>query len=69
MNPSAAQLLKPACPGVCPWQQEKPLRQEACALQLESSSGLPQLEKSLCSSEEPQQPKINKYTNIKSKCF
>ena len=69
MNPSAAQLLKPACPGVCPRQQEKPLQREACALQLESSSCLPQLEKSLCSSDEPAQPKTNKYTNIKNKCF
>ena len=40
-------------------QQEKPLQWEACALHLESSPQSPQLEKSLCSNEDPAQPKIN----------
>ena len=38
--------------------QEKPLQWEACALQLESSLHLPQLEKSPHSNEYPAQPKI-----------
>ena len=39
--------------------QEKPLQQEALALQLECSPCSPQLEKSLCSNKDPAQPKIN----------
>ena len=42
-------------------QQEKPLQWEARARQLESSPCLQQLEKSVCSSEDPAQPKINKW--------
>ena len=43
------QLLKPMCPRACA-PQEKPLQGEAHA---------PQLEKSLCSNEDPAQPKTN----------
>ena len=54
------QLLEPVCPGVCASRQEKPLQWEAHAPQLESSSCSPQLQKSLSSTEDPVQPKINK---------
>ena len=37
-------------------QQEKPLQEEACLLQLESSPHSLQLEKSLCSNKDPAQP-------------
>ena len=40
------QLLRPMHPRVCALQQEKPLQKEARAPQSESSSHLPQLEKS-----------------------
>ena len=49
---------EPAYPRARPPQQEKPWKQEACALQLESSPQLPKLEKGPCSNEEPSQPKI-----------
>ena len=39
------QLLKPMCPRACALQQEKPPQREVLALQLESSSHSPQLEK------------------------
>ena len=42
-------LLKPAHPGACAPQQEKPPQWEACSLQLE---------KNLCNSEDPAQPEI-----------
>ena len=35
--PYMPQLLKPAQPRACAWQQEKPLQWEACAQQLERS--------------------------------
>ena len=40
--------------------QEKPQQRDACTLQLESSPCLPQLEESLCASEDPAQLKRNK---------
>ena len=43
-----------------PQNKEKLLQGEASTLQLKSSPHSPQLEKSLCSSEEPAQPKISK---------
>ena len=52
------QLLKPLQPTACALQQEKSLQWEAQALQLESSPGSPQLEKSLSGSEDPARPKI-----------
>ena len=41
-------------------QPEKPPQWEGYVPQLESSPYLPQLEKSLCSNEDPAQPKVNK---------
>ena len=54
------QLLKPACPRARALQQEKPLQREASTLQLQSSTRSPQLEKSSCSIEDPEQPKKKK---------
>ena len=55
------QLLSPhKAPKVRAPQQEKSLQREAYALQLESSPCLLQLEKSLCSNEDPAQPKKKK---------
>ena len=51
-------------PRACALQQGKPPQWEACALQLASSSHLPQLEKSPSSNEDPAQPKINKWNYI-----
>ena len=51
------QLLKPAGLSTCPLQQEKPPKWEACVLQLERSSHLLQLEKSLRSTKDSAQPK------------
>ena len=50
---ACTQLLKPTCPRARAPQQEKPL-------QLENSTHLPQVEKNLCSNEDPAQPKRNK---------
>ena len=62
-------LLKPACPGVCVPQQEKPLQWEACSLQLVSNPHSLQLEKSPCSYTDSAWPEINKQRakNIKEK--
>ena len=49
-----SRLLKPVCPRARALQQEKPPQWEASALQLQSSTCSPQLEKS------PEQPKKNK---------
>ena len=59
------QLLKSECPGARALQQEKPPQWKACAQQLENSPQRPQLEKSLCISEDPAQPKINKIIYLK----
>ena len=59
------QLLKPERPRACALQ-EKPLRWETCAPQLENSPWLLQLEKSLCSNKDPAQP-INKSNYLKKK--
>ena len=48
----------------CALQQERPLQWEACALQLDSSLQLPQLEKATCSNEDSTQPKIHTYIYI-----
>ena len=55
------ELLKPVHPRAHAMRslQEKPLHWEACAPQLESRPCSLQLEKSVCSDEEPAQPKIN----------
>ena len=55
------QLLKPVHPRAHAMRslQEKPLQWEACAPQLESRPCSLQLEKSMCSSEDPAQPKIH----------
>ena len=50
------QLPKSEGPGSCASQQEKPQQWETCTPQLESNSCSLQLEKSLCSSEDPAQP-------------
>ena len=54
------QGLKPRCPRARALQQERPPQWEACSLQPECSPCSPQLEKSLCSNEDPGQPKIKK---------
>ena len=48
----------------CALQQERPLQWEACALQLDSSLQLPQLEKATCSNEDSTQPKIHTYIYV-----
>ena len=57
------QLLKPMCPRAHAQQQEKPPQWEARTPQLEHSSYMLQLEKSLCSNKDPAWPKINKSKN------
>ena len=59
-EPMCRSLLKPVRPRARALQHEKPPQREACTLQLDSSLRLPQLEKSLHSSKDPAQPKINK---------
>ena len=54
-----SQLLKPWGPRAHAMQQEKPLQWEA-HVQLGSRPHSPQLEKSLWSNKDPEQPKINK---------
>ena len=51
------QMRKPASPGACALQHEKP-PQKALAPELESSLHPPQLEKSPHSIEDPAQPKL-----------
>ena len=63
----APQLLKLTCPRVRAPQQEKSPQWEASEPQLKSSPCSPQLQKSLCSSEDPAQPKIKKYFKKKRK--
>ena len=58
-------LLQTKMPGACALQQGRPLQWEACSLQLESGPHSPQLEKSLCSSEDPAQPQINEWSYFK----
>ena len=54
-----------ACaPRACVPQQEKPPQRETHAPQLGSGSCLPQLEKSLCSKEDPEQTKINRWIKL-----
>ena len=48
-------------------QQEKPLRWEACTLQLERSSHSLQLERSQCSNKDPAQLKMNKQIKLLKK--
>ena len=55
------QRPKPKQPRACVLQQEKPPEWEAHASQLESSTCLLQLEKSLQSNEDPAQLKVNKH--------
>ena len=66
-EPPCRQLLKLSCPRAYAPRQEKPPQWEARVPQ-ESSPCLLQLEKSLCSKEEPAQPKINTSTSFKKKC-
>ena len=54
------QGLKPRCLRARALQRERPPQWEACSLQPECSPCSPQLEKSLCSNEDPGQPKIKK---------
>ena len=57
------QLMKTTCPRAQALQREKLPRWEACSAQLERSPRSVQLEESLRSHEDPEQPKINKLTN------
>ena len=57
------QLLEPACPGAHAPKQEKPLKWDAHALQLESSPQSPQLEKNLTQQQRPSTVK-NKETKL-----
>ena len=52
------QPLKPKCPRACGLQEGKSPQWEAHAPQLESSRGLPHLEKSPCSNKDPAQAKM-----------
>ena len=64
------QQRRPVHPRARAPQQEKSLQRETHALQLESSSpNSLQLEKSLCSNENPTQPQINKYKIFKNLTF
>ena len=56
LSPQVPRLLKPACSRACAHQQEKPPKREDHTPRLESSPRLPQLEESLCGSEDPAQP-------------
>ena len=56
-RPREQKLLKPRHPRAHALKQEKPLQREAHGLQLESSPCSPPLEKSLCSNEDPAEPK------------
>ena len=62
------QLMKTTCPRAQALQQGKPPRWEACSAQLERSPCSVQLEESLHSHEDPEQPKINKLTNKENQC-
>ena len=55
---------KACAPRACVPQQEKPPQRETHAPQLGSGSCLPQLEKSLCSKEDPEQTKINRWIKL-----
>ena len=59
-RPLEPQLLKPAPTKACVLKQEKTLQWEVCKSQPESSPHSPQLQKSLCSSDDLAQPKLNK---------
>ena len=60
----ALQLPKSTAPRAHAPQPEAPGQWEACTPQLESGPRSPQLEKSLCSKEDPAQPQIHKYSHF-----
>ena len=74
--PNPVQLLSPNAatteshaPRACALKQEKPLKWEAHALQLESSPHLQQLEKACANSEDPVGPKVKVNKKLKKKKF